>query len=86
MRESIERMAVELEIPLLFVDGHDNAIIGIARQFNRISVIYDKDKVVKNLCRDMSLEEAHEFFEFNIIGAWLGDHTPTFFELGFTED
>jgi hypothetical protein len=26
----------------------------------------------------MSHEEAEEFFEFNVIGSWVGDYTPCF--------
>lgn len=26
----------------------------------------------------MSLEDAEEFFEFNVIGSWVGDGTPCF--------
>jgi hypothetical protein len=27
---------------------------------------------------DCSEEEAMEFFEFNVVGAWVGEHTPIF--------
>ena len=29
---------------------------------------------------DMTMEEAEEFFEFNIIGSYVGDGTPVFLE------
>jgi hypothetical protein len=29
----------------------------------------------------MTREEAEEFFEFNTIGAWLGDATPVFIDM-----
>ena len=28
-----------------------------------------------------SLEDAVEYFEFNVIGAWVGPHTPVFVHL-----
>jgi len=28
----------------------------------------------------MSGEEAIEYFEYNILGSWVGDNTPTFLE------
>ena len=28
--------------------------------------------------QDMTLEEAKEFFEFNVLGAWVGNGTPCF--------
>lgn len=82
MRQAIEDFAKSAEIELLFLDGHDNAIIGVARQFTKYSVAYDKTKVIDNLCLqgDMDREEALEFFEFNIVGSYVGEHTPTFVE------
>ncbi len=80
MREQIELIAEESDIPLLFIDGHDNAIIGLARSFNTTSVLYDKKIVIKNLMEDMTEEEAEEYFEFNIVGAYVGEYTPTFMD------
>ena len=81
MRRKIEELAKWSEIPLLFADGHDNAILGIARQFNKTSVLYDKNIVIQNLMADgMTDEEAVEFFEFNIVGTYVGECTPTFLE------
>ncbi len=80
MRQEIEYYAEQSEEPLLFVEGHDNAILGLARQFNRTSVLYSKNKVIKNLMKDMTEDEALEFFEFNIVGAYVGEATPTFLE------
>lgn len=64
---------------LLVMDNYDDCIIGIARRFNDTFVIYDQKKVIEKLMRDgMSHEEAAEFWEFNQVGAWLGDKTPGF--------
>ena len=30
----------------------------------------------------MTCEEAYEYFNFNIIGAWMGDWTPCFLSIG----
>ena len=65
----------------LKVDGHDDAIIGTGNSFGRTSVlIYDSEKIINKLMKrdKMTHEEAEEFFEFNIIGGWLGDQTPMF--------
>lgn len=80
MREQLEEIAQDSEIPLLFIDGHDNAIIGLARCFNNTSVLYNKQIVIQNLMKDMTEEEAEEYFEFNIIGAYVGEYTPTFMD------
>ena len=65
----------------LKADGFDDAIIGIASRCGQPDVIsYDTNKILEILQeRDgMSYEEAQEFFDFNIIGAYMGEHTPIF--------
>lgn len=68
----------------LVADGFDDAVIGMARQFNKDLVVYDEDKCIKILMeRDgMTDEEAIEFFEFNVVGAYVGEHTPVFVRVG----
>ena len=70
----------------LIADGFDEAIIGIGRQFNKQLVIYDEDKCIQILMeRDgMTDEEAIEFFEFNVVGAYVGEYTPIYVRLGTT--
>jgi hypothetical protein len=60
----------------------DVAIVGLLERFGlpqRI-VCYDRAKVIQALIDDgMDGEgDAEEWFEFNTIGAWLGDATPAF--------
>ena len=60
-------------------DGFDNAIIGVGERNNTDSmIVYDYAKMVKVLVTrdDMSYEEAEEYIDFNIVGAWIGDTTP----------
>jgi hypothetical protein len=68
----------------LVADGFDEAIIGIGRQFNKNLVIYDEDKCIEILMeRDgMTDEEAIEFFEFNVVGAYVGEYTPIYVRVG----
>lgn len=67
----------------LFCDGHDDALIGVAERYGMPPVAaYDYDKVIASLVADgCSEEEAVEFFDFNIIGAWVGENTPVFVRL-----
>jgi hypothetical protein len=66
----------------LKINGHDNAILGPAfiwRDQTHVSVlVYNAETIRDNLVREdgMSLEEAREFIEFNIEGAYVGPHTP----------
>ena len=43
-------------------------------------VVYEVDKILKILFeRDgMSLDDAEEFFNFNIVGSYVGEQTPIF--------
>jgi hypothetical protein len=43
-------------------------------------VAYDRTIVIDILAREMTREEAEEFFEFNTIGSWMGDLTPVFID------
>jgi len=72
----------------LTADGFDEAIIGLGRQFNNEVVVYDEDKCLKILMdRDgMDYDEAQEFFEFNVVGAYVGEHTPIYVRIGKLED
>ena len=67
---------------LLFCDGYDHAIIGVCYRFGQNAVIaYDRRIIIQDLMnQDMTYEDAEEFFNFNIIGAWVGEKTPVFIE------
>lgn len=65
---------------LIFADGYDDAILGLVASNGVEVVVYETAKVLRVLCRrdGMSLDEAEEFFEFNVAGAWVGERTPLF--------
>jgi len=67
---------------MLFADGFDEAVIGVHYQaFEHEScVVYDYDRMVDVLKdRDgMSTEEAQEFIDVNVVGAYMGKNTPIF--------
>lgn len=69
----------------LFIDGHDDALIGMAARCGQpVLAVYSYGKIRATLMeRDgMEQEEAEEFMEFNILGSWLGAHTPIVMEDG----
>ncbi len=70
------------DIPLLFMDpvDYDKAIIGICEGFGgSLKIAYDYDKVIKvNTEMGMTYEEALEWFDYNQIGAYVGEHTPVY--------
>ena len=58
----------------LKADGFDEAIIGVDE--NEMRLIYSVKKCIEILMRDMSEEDATEYFNFNVSGAYVGDKTP----------
>lgn len=63
------------------LDGFDEAIIGMAERINLGPVVaYDVEKILEIMIErdEMTYEEAMEFFDFNIQGAWMGDFTPIY--------
>ena len=66
---------------ILLADGFEDAFIGIAESNgSRPKALYNEDKCVDILIeRDgMDYEEAIEFFQFNVAGAYVGEYTPAF--------
>ena len=68
---------------ILLADGFEEAYLGQARQVTTWVAVYDYYRCLEILMnRDgMSHDEASDFFEFNVVGAWLGAQTPIFLEL-----
>jgi hypothetical protein len=65
----------------LLADGYDAAIVGLGVRCGQPTlVVYDIAKCIDILVErdDMSPEEAAEYFEFNTLGAWVGENTPLF--------
>lgn len=65
---------------IMLADGFEDAFIGIGQQYNRHFAIYDRQQCIEILMeRDgMSEDDAEEYFEFNVVGAWVGHGTPVF--------
>ena len=68
------------EAESMTADGFDDCIIGVAERCSKQPLcVYDRDKIIDKLMSDdMIYEEAVEYFEFNILGAWVGEGTPLF--------
>ena len=65
---------------LLLADGFDDAVIGVDESTMRI--IYSSGKCIEILMlqSEMLLDQAVEFFEFNVKGSYVGDKTPIWCE------
>lgn len=77
-----KEQAYEMNEDMLTMDGFDDCIMGICSRFGQNTIItYDYDKVISKLMKQkMSYEEAVEFFEYNQLGAGMGENTPCFIE------
>jgi len=67
----------------ILIDGLDKAIIGMARRVGMEVVAYDYDKCVEVLMEreDWDREDAIDWMEYNVVGAFMGACTPVFVDL-----
>jgi hypothetical protein len=69
---------------ILLADGFDKAFLGIGQSFNGNPVaIYCSDKCIRILMQQFSesddpMTEAIEYFDYNVIGSYVGEFTPIF--------
>ncbi|MFW6247436.1 MAG: hypothetical protein ACOC22_04685 [bacterium] len=64
------------DVELVTADGFDEAVIGI--EDNTLRLVYSINKCVDILVKrdGMKLDEALEYFNFNVSDVYLGDKTP----------
>jgi hypothetical protein len=70
----------------MLMDGYDDCIIGVCERMGQEPIVaYSYEKVIAKLTEDqvesiagLTDEEAIEWFEYNMIGAWVGEKTPCF--------
>ena len=66
---------------MIKADGLEDAIIGVGGRINMPEVlIYSYNKCVDIFMKrdGMTHEEAIEWMEYNVVGAWVGETTPIF--------
>ena len=68
-------------------DEYDDCVIGIGYRVSAGPLAVYSIPLVLKAMQELSVDdlEAQEFFEYNTIGAWMGDGTPIFIHL-FGED
>ena len=66
----------------LLADGFDTALVGITSGINPVAV-YDGNQMMTILVKrdKMSMDDAREHLDFNVLGAYVGEKTPMFIEL-----
>ena len=80
--EEKKDLLYQLSPDVIVAAGFEDALSGVGQQFNKAMAVYDRQKCIEILMeRDgMSDEEAVEYFEYNVTGAWVGEYTPIFLE------
>ncbi len=85
MNKSTEIIKEELSYineQALFADGFDKALVGIDQ--SDYVAVYDIDKCIDILMEDMpymTLDQIIEYFEYNTLGAYVGEYTPRFIKI-----
>lgn len=75
--QQIKDAITDINPAAMFIDGMDDAIIGYAIQWGSPALaVYDAERIVEILSKDMGSEEASEYFSFNIECAYVGPGTP----------
>jgi hypothetical protein len=70
----------EINPEALKADGFDDCIIAIIYKFEGAIFLYDVDKMIDKMVKrdSMTPDEAQEYFDFNIVGAYMGEFTPAY--------
>tara|TARA_R100000008_G_scaffold72266_1_gene50380 strand:- start:3049 stop:3324 length:276 start_codon:yes stop_codon:yes gene_type:complete len=79
--DEIKAYLEEVNPDALICDGLDSALVGVVRKPCQGEVaMYDEDRCIRLLMSDfnMTYSEAVDHFEFNIVGSYVGPHTPVF--------
>ena len=82
MRKLVNDWLTDIGEESLFADGFDDAIIGLSYDplAGAYRVCYSIERCHECLMKygEMSLDEAIEYFEYNVIGSYMGPDTPIF--------
>jgi hypothetical protein len=73
----------------ILLDGLEGAIIGIVEEFgNSRRILYSKSKILSILCeRDlMTMGEAEEFYDYNILGLYADEQNAVFLDTEITTE
>ena len=71
----------DMELCMMTADGFNAAFIGVTLEWGPPRAIYSYDKCIDVLMKndgDMNYEEAVEYMELNVTGAYMGKQTPIF--------
>lgn len=71
----------ELAEGAVMLDGFDDCVVGVSESFGEEPrLIYSKKQIICKLTKDMSHEDAVEYYYYNIIGGHFGTQNPIFIQ------
>ena len=70
----------KLDPNTLYANGFEEAFIGRGWQHTKLIAVYDYNHCLTILMQrdEMTLEEAIEWMEYNVVGSYVGEYTPVF--------
>ena len=68
---------------MVLADGLEEAFVGVDLDSEEPRAVYSREKCIAILARDMGEEQAVEYFDFNVAGAYVGPQTPLFITTEF---
>jgi len=84
--EKTVEQCLDYEEEIVLADGFEEAFMGIARQFGKPFAVYNFEKCIEILSREMTEDDALEYFYYNVEGAWVGKNTPAFMSWADPDD
>jgi len=77
-RVQIDKWLEDRGMSTLLADGLDGAFLGVDENDGAVRAVYSSGECIRILSKDMSPEEAEEYFWYNTAGAYVGEQTPLF--------
>lgn len=78
MIDKEQLMEILADEECLTADGFEDALVGCTYGANVVAV-YDINKMIEVLIEEgMEYEDAIEFLDYNVVGAYVGDKTPQY--------
>lgn len=92
--EAVREYLEEVNPEAMLFDGLEDALVGTCDRIGQPTLAaYDYDKCIEILAKDMTDSDdddpytmAVEYFDFNVIGAYIGESTPVFIRLHEPEE
>lgn len=75
---NISDLDLEMADGAVLLENLGDAIIGVVEEFSGNRILYSKTKILEILEKDMSHEDAIEFYYYNILGLYAGEQNPVF--------